>query len=104
MNDYIAKRSGTSFKGYLLTTYEELVATFGQPKTNPDNHKVDAEWIIDTPHGVATIYNYKDGKSYMGDKGLEITQICEWHVGGKSIEPYNWVKKQISDQHIQHIA
>ncbi len=104
MNDYIAKRSGTSFKGYLLATYQDLVQLFGEPITDTDNYKVDAEWIIDTPHGVATIYNYKDGKAYLGDKGTPIEAICEWHVGGKSMAAYSWVKKQVCDYTINSIA
>ncbi len=98
------KRTGTSFKGYVLATYQDLVDTFGSPTNNGDNHKVDAEWIVQTPHGIATVYNYKDGKAYLGESGLNAEQICEWHVGGKTLESYHWVKKQISDKQIQRIT
>lgn len=104
MKNLHKQRTDTSFKGYVLATYQDLVDTFGSPTTNGDNYKVDVEWLIQTPHGIATIYNYKDGKAYLGEGGLNAVQICEWHVGGKTPESYVWIKKQISDQQIQHIT
>jgi hypothetical protein len=102
--EWMKKRSGTSFKGYVLATYSDLVATFGLPSMHGDGDKIDAEWIVDTPYGVGTIYNYKNSKTYLGESGVAVEQICEWHVGGKSVEPYQWIKKQISDKQIQHIT
>lgn len=107
MKDYKelhAKRIGTSFRGYLLATYADVVRVFGEPTTMGDGYKVDVEWIVQTPHDIATIYNYKDGTAYLGVNGLTTEQICEWHVGGKSVEPYQWIKKQISDKQIQRIT
>ena len=96
------QRTGTSFKGYLLTNYKDLIAVFGDPTTLGDDYKIDVEWIIKTPYGIATIYNYKDGKAYLGASGLEPEQICEWHVGGRNISSYEWIKKQISE-HISRL-
>lgn len=104
MKNLHKQRTGTSFKGYLLATYTNITSVFGEPQSNGDNYKVDAEWIIETPHGIATIYNYKDGKAYLGADGLATEQICEWHVGGKNLESYQWVKKQIFDKQIQQIT
>lgn len=104
MNDYMKKRTGTSFKGYLLATYQDLVTIFGEPITHTENYKVDAEWIIDTPHGVATIYNYKNGKAYLGDEGVPVEAICEWHVGGRNIEAYSWVKNEVIARKIDSFA
>ena len=33
---------------------------------------------------IATLYNWKNGKNYNGDDGLELNHIYEWNVGGKS--------------------
>lgn len=89
------KITGTRFRGYIETTYDELVARFGEPYIAPsDDHKVDVEWIIDTPHGVATIYNYKNGRSYLGENGLTLEVMDEWHVGGKNSESYKWVMQR----------
>lgn len=96
MEDLHKKRTGTSFKGYVYVTYPKLVALFGQPTCNGDNYKVDAEWVIDTPQGVATIYNYKDGRAYLGDDGLAVEDICEWHVGGKNIKTYEWIRNKLT--------
>ena len=90
------KRSGTSFRGYLYAEYSELVEKFGEPHSLENNHKIDAEWIVDTPHGVATIYNYKNGKAYLGKQGLDIQKIVAWHVGGHNIQSYEWVTQQLA--------
>ena len=91
------KITGTCFRGYIETTYDELVARFGEPYIAPhDDHKVDVEWIIDTPHGVATIYNYKNGKKYMGQNGIDIQQIREWHCGSKNLVVYQWMKVRVT--------
>jgi len=95
---WIKKQSGTSFLGYIYSTYEQIIEIFGNPVSNGDGYKVDIEWIIDTPHGVATIYNYKNGKAYLGEKGTDVNLICEWHVGGKTVEPYLWIKKQLNER------
>ena len=90
------KRSGTSFQGYLYVEYNELVEKFGKSHGLDSNHKIDAEWIVDTPHGVATIYNYKNGKAYLGKQGLDTPKIVAWHVGGKNVQSYEWVKRQLA--------
>lgn len=90
------KRSGTSFRGYLYAEYSELVEKFGEPHSLENNHKIDAEWIVDTPHGVATIYNYKNGKAYLGRQGLDAPKIVAWHVGGHNIHSYEWVTRQLA--------
>lgn len=96
MNELDKKRTGTSFKGYLYARYDQLIATFGEP-TQPQysDNKIDTEWIIDTPHGVATIYNYKDGKAYLGHSGLNPEEIYEWHVGSKKTGAYQWVREAL---------
>ncbi len=45
-------------------------------------HKTDAQWYIETPFGICTIYNYKDGKNYCGKNGLALKDITNWHLGG----------------------
>ena len=90
------KRSGSSFRGYLCAGYNELVEKFGEPHGLDSNHKIDAEWIVDTPHGVATIYNYKNGYSYLGLSGLKLNEMDEWHVGGKNKQSYEWITTRLS--------
>jgi hypothetical protein len=76
--------NGTSLQGYITADYAVLKKVFGKPNEG-DGYKVDAEWDVVFSDGVvATIYNYKDGKNYNGARGLNKTQITNWHVGGRS--------------------
>ena len=81
---------GTSFQGEIDVSYAELVNTFGEPTGN-DGYKIDAEWDINTPDGIATIYNYKTGKNYLGKEGLSIKEIRDWHIGGKTTDVIPWI-------------
>ena len=75
---------GTCLQGYVDADYNDLVRLFGQPTTG-DKYKTDAEWLIEFDTGfVATIYNYKDGRNYLGADGIPTEQIRDWHVGGAS--------------------
>lgn len=81
------KICGTSWRGDIDISYDELVNVLGEPHTNGDGYKVDAEWLIEFGNGtVASIYNYKDGKNYNGDVGTETKDIRAWHIGGKTEE------------------
>lgn len=81
---------GTYFQGNFTTTYKILKKLFGEEVEN-DGYKVDAHWVVETPAGPASIYNYKDGKNYLGGKGTPKTKIMEWHIGGNNINAYAWV-------------
>ena len=85
--------TGTSRQGEFELAYQELTATFGEPtfKTNDIGGKIDVEWIFQTPFGVATIYNYKDGKNYNGEEGLPISDITNWHIGGNNNDVYAYL-------------
>ena len=95
-HDAMKMRNGTSFQGHVNAHYSQLVEMFGEPYTNPDNHKTDVEWIVSTPYGPATIYNYKNGYSYLGLSGLKLYEMYEWHVGGKNAESYEWIVQQVT--------
>jgi len=81
--------TGTSLTGYLNTSYETLVDLLGEPNARVDGYKTDAEWHVkvkaegEAPT-FATIYNYKNGKNYLGANGLNVEDIKDWHVGSKS--------------------
>ena len=85
------RANGTCLRGYLTGTYNDLVDAFGPPMAGCDEYKTDAEWILifNTPaeeEVVVTIYNYKSGKNYLGADGLQVRDIENWHIGGKSNE------------------
>lgn len=77
---------GTSLQGYIKASYEQLLEAFGPPNSKLcDNYKTDVEWAFEFADGtVATLYNWKNGKNYCGDEGLELNDIYEWNVGGRS--------------------
>lgn len=83
---------GTCLKGNLVCSYKTLVRLFGEP-TRGDEYKTDAEWhleIHDPQSGdveTVTIYNWKNGKSYLGEiLGKDVKEISDWHIGGRSKE------------------
>lgn len=78
-------KAGSSLQGYFPenTKYSDLVKVFGKPnRENFENYKVDTSWegLVDGEE--FTIYNYKTGKNYNGESGLEIEDITDWHIGG----------------------
>jgi len=77
--------SHTWYLGAIDISYRELVKKFGEPTTDGDGYKVDAEWILVFDDGeVATLYNYKDGVNYNGSRhGIPKTKIRDWHIGGR---------------------
>ena len=74
---------GTSRQGEIDIAYADLVRIFGEPHTNGDGYKIDAEWIFETPAGTVTIYNYKSGPNYNEGQG-SVNEIRDWHIGGNS--------------------
>ena len=91
--------NGTSLKGYVYADFATLEEVFGAAGEG-DGYKVDAEWCLQFSNGVvATIYNYKDGKNYCGDCGLDVEDITEWHVGGHSAKALASVEKMLAEHY-----
>ena len=66
---------GTCLRGYIYTTYDQLVEMFGNPRTDVD--KSTAHWSIQFTDGaVATIYDWKNH--------VTPENLYRWHVGGRS--------------------
>lgn len=101
MNFSIAKPADinmTSLQGYIEADYDELVACFGEPTSEGDGYKVDAEWELKFADGtVATIYNWKNGHNYLGEDGLPPECITNWHIGGKTARAVERVKDALFD-------
>ena len=90
-------RCGTCLQGYVTSDYSNIVRVFGGP-TECDGYKVDAEWVIQFSDGkIATIYNWKNGKNYCGDSGLDVEDIKEWHIGGNSSEVVSRIQNLLTD-------
>lgn len=82
-------------QGSIKTTYDELYKVFGRPRES-DGYKVDAQWDIEFEDGtIAYIYNYKNGKNYNGDEGMDVVDITDWHIGGESEKSVERIKEII---------
>ena len=75
------KADGSSLKGYISATYDQLKEVLGKPQyisTDPYS-KVTCEWVLEFEDGlIATIYDWK-----MGATPLD---VYDWHIGGHSSE------------------
>ena len=96
------KTFGTFGVGNIETTYQHLVSLLGEPTKldTRDDFKSDVIWKMYVPGTgrsiVATIYNYKSGKNYLGDEGKEPEAITYWNVGGNHKElSLKYVKEKL---------
>lgn len=73
-------------QGYVTIPYHKLVEIFGPENSDGDGYKVQAEWSIKFADGIyATIYDWKEGDSYLGHgEGKPKEQVTEWHIGGST--------------------
>ena len=89
---------GTSLQKTTETTYNNIVRVFGEPHfdESADGDKIQVEWELHTPYGVATIYDWKIGACYLGNEGIAPENNTDWHIGGNNRRSANWVTKQIT--------
>jgi len=75
--------SGSSLKGYIKTTFHDLVKCFGEPNHKGDGgYKVSFEWVIKFDDGTyATIYDWKLSQSERSDVRRGVRKY-EFHIGG----------------------
>lgn len=77
-----------SGQGDVITTYEKLQLLFGAPSDHFDEKKSDAAWYVKFSDGTfASIYNYKNGRNYLGQDGTPRQDITEWQIGGDITAP-----------------
>ena len=55
------KTNGSSFKGYIKATYNDLVRALGEPTYSEPSgdDKVQKEWVVEFKGNVFTIYDWK---------------------------------------------
>ena len=79
--------TGTSLKGYIETTYEQLESVLGEPVYGPndtDGDKITCEWVITFQDGtVATVYDWKVGETPM--------DLYSWHIGGNNNKSKDYI-------------
>jgi carbonic anhydrase/acetyltransferase-like protein (isoleucine patch superfamily) len=85
--------AGTALLDEVNTTYDDLVRTFGEPQFSDlkglEGDKNTTEWYLETPSGVAHIYDYDDVE------GRPLGQF-DWHVGGFDIDVVEDIKNEIN--------
>ena len=82
VNSSEVETTGSGLSGYIDVSYRKLVRVFGEPTDDGDGYKMSARWALRFADGtIATIYDYKDAKTYDAD-GLDTADITEWHIGG----------------------
>lgn len=77
-NTNLKKGSRKNLKGgfrYTIeATYEDLCEILGDHQGPSLDGKVRAQWIVETPEGTASVYDYKNR--------TPIRELTEWHIGG----------------------
>ena len=99
VNDSATNVNGTHLQGYINASYDMLTEALGYPlEEGFDDMKSDAEWTIEFDDGaVATIYNWKNGKNYLGANGLNLCDMTQWNIGGRSEEVLARVQDLINE-------
>ncbi len=87
---------GTGNRGSIKdVSFSILVDILGMPGKG-DGFKIDAEWDIEFADGtIATIYNYKDGPNYLGERGTPVIEITNWHIGGFELKAVGYMAELI---------
>ena len=101
--------NGTSLQGYLEFNFKTLVQLFGEPNGGGSD-KSDISWIIVLQDEqsvnavwihVVTIYDWKIGKNYCGDDGMDVEQNTNWNVGSHSKQGYHLLNRYIKQRLIE---
>ena len=86
VNSKTTSIKGSSFKGNVCTTYDELISKLGESRGPSGDNKVKAEWIIEGEDGtVATIYDWKLNNIPK--------DLYYWHVGGSTHKALDLVEE-----------
>ena len=81
-NDDTVIITGSSRRGYINTTYADLVHTFGDPTYTTDD-KVTAEWTLEF------LIEYNDAPGSVM-REVVIATIYDWKQQTTPHEPYDW--------------
>ena len=80
-------------------SYSKLTDILGEPTyRHRDDYKVDAEWVLYNGENKITVYNYKDGKNYLGEEGFETEDITDWHIGGSDKHVSEHFKRNLEEE------
>lgn len=84
--------SGTWLQGYVTTTLDQLIKTFGEPQRYIGEDKVTVNWSMVFEDGtIATIYDWK--RYEMGTP--QLTEVMEYNIGGTTREAVTLVREAL---------
>jgi len=94
---------GPGFKGYLETSFENLVKHFGLPNSEGDNYKVSTEWVLEDEEGnIITIYDYKEtnlySQGYPSVDQFRKMKSYQWHIGAFTNTSVELLVKMIENE------
>lgn len=85
---------GTSYKGFIYSTYSKLVSALGEPTFNEESAdgKVQVEWVVEFKEEIFTIY---DWKTY--DREYTLNDLDTFNIGGKDYagDFISYLEKQV---------
>jgi len=70
--------------GLMNVSYQQIIASCGEPNIQDDPDKVDASWGVEHTDGRQLfIWNYKNGEAYLGAEGKNWkNEITNWSMDG----------------------
>ena len=75
------KTTGSSLKGYINCTYQDLIRVLGEPtySTPSGDNKVQKGWVVEYNGEVFTVYDWKTF-----DPEYTMNELDQFHIGGKT--------------------
>jgi len=81
--------TGSSLKGSIFASFNELKEIFGQPAFEGKGDKITTEWVIrweneDDEFGYFSLYDWRYSRDFNDDYSR-----IEWNIGGKSFDDWS---------------
>jgi hypothetical protein len=72
--------NGSSFKGYIIATYSQLLEVLGEPtySEQSEDGKVQVEWVVEFEDNIFTVY---DWKTY--SREYTENELMKFNIGSK---------------------
>ena len=92
--------AGTSRQAIVYTTLTHLDVVLGDTHDPCDPDKTHVSWTVQTPHGVAEVYDYGPIHTCQQDCPYDprqdpVDRQWEWHIGGHNPETGSWVAHRL---------
>ena len=86
---------GDEWHSILTAQYDHLVEAFGESTINGYSDKIDAEWYIAGDYDIARLYNWKNGRAYLGDAGPATENVTVWQIRTRKLKTIDEVLSRI---------